>query len=139
MALLRGKTEGIQLISKPHRIRREEQIVWICFLFEIKWGTTDYLSYTSYLTQYDLIELRSFLRDISACRRDAFLFSNTDNDFILEAQCSESKNDIFVGCWVGEPYQLMKGYRFVVVVGDLGSFADELEADEALIMRLNEL
>ncbi|MBI4302549.1 MAG: hypothetical protein HY664_08080 [Chloroflexi bacterium] len=41
--------------------------------------------------------------------------------------------DVAIGFWVGEPYDLMQGYRFVVYAADLCQFATDLLSDELLV------
>jgi hypothetical protein len=77
----------------------------------------------------DFSELGSHLLDVAEHRNDETRVEITDGDFIIEAERLVSPEDISIRFWHGEPYMLMRGYRFVVKSADLQEFAGELIAE----------
>jgi hypothetical protein len=81
------------------------------------------------LTDDDVSQLGNGLLEVAEQRRSETRVEITDGDFILEAERLDSPDDVSVRFWHGEPYMLMRGYRFVVKSADLREFAGELIAD----------
>ena len=104
--------------------------MWILTQIEFRCGATTYLSSTVALTVDDLAEVRLALEDVASGRREHFIVDSTDADFALVAERAPSQGDIFLGFWVGEPYNLMQGYRFVSTTAAVKEFVGHLKDDE---------
>ena len=130
MAVLRDKTGDVALTLRPYRVTEDGEPTWILTQLELRRDGAKLLSTTFSITRDDLAALRDGLNDFSAACREAFALTTTDEDFVLHVQRRESPGDIAIGFWTGEPYALMKGYRFVAVADELERFAGELRFDE---------
>lgn len=130
MAVLRGKTGDVALTLRPYRVSEEGEPTWLLTELELRQDGAKLLSTTFSITRDDLVALRAGLNDVAAACQDAFALTTTDEDFVLELKRRDSPGDIAVGFWTGEPYALMRGYRFVAVSDDVERFAGELHFDE---------
>ena len=85
------------------------------------------------LAPSDIREIGEGLNEVCASQRRRFFFTNIDYDFHIDAESLEWQpdDDISVGFWHGEPYDLMRGFKFVVRAQDLSGFALALVAEAA--------
>ncbi len=132
MAVLYGKTNGIAMTVRPYRLSDEGQPSWILTQLELKQEGTVILTTTLSLTAEDLAELRTQLADLAAAGRVDFRLEITDGDLVFEGHRGDSPGDVVVGLWKGLPYEVMKGYRFLVKADDLPQFVADLLYDETV-------
>lgn len=133
MAILRGKSGHTELVLRPYRIAEKGKPTWVSVVFELKQQGVARLATILSLTLEDLSELRTGFHMIAAEISESFTLETMDGDLILMIQRLEIEDDIAVGFWVGEPYDLMTGFRFMVSAEALRHFASELLADESAL------
>ena len=134
MATLHDKSEAIKLLLRPYRVEEYGVPTWILIHVEVKQETTVLLATTVSTTRDDLAELRKSLQDVANGYSSGFTINTTDDNLIIEVHRASSAGDFFVGIWVGEPYELMKGYRIAVQGEDLACFSQELREDESMVL-----
>lgn len=78
----------------------------------------------------DLHALRACLLAVTAGVREECPVANIDEDLILEISQSGSGIRYYVALWLGEPYLLMRGFRFHVERSAIEQFVSELRQDE---------
>jgi hypothetical protein len=133
MATLHDKNRKIELLLRPHRITEYESPTWILTQLEFRQQGKSLFSTTINMTLDDLSELAANLQDVALGRLNEFILESTDGDLVIDVRPASSIGDFFVGTWVGEPYELMKGYRIVAQGKDLASFSQELGRDKTIL------
>jgi hypothetical protein len=85
------------------------------------------LSDTIGLEKEDLVAMQEGIREACIGRMANYRWWGLDFDFAFDLDKSMVGQDhVAVGFWVGEPYVLMKGFRFVALGVSLEKFATEL-------------
>jgi hypothetical protein len=83
------------------------------------------------VTPNDLSEIASGLISVTDGQNGLAYKTSFDCDLVVAfegpAECVGA-GDIGIGFWTGEPYQLMKGYRFVATKEAVRQFAEDLKA-----------
>lgn len=134
MAILSDKSGEITLTLQPYRAAEDGMPAWVLTSLEVQRLAATVLSAVVSITHDDLAELIGSIRDVADGRRREFVLASTDDDFILEVHPASCAGDFFVGIWVGEPYQLMKGYRFAACRNDLAQFSQALKEDQSSLL-----
>lgn len=134
MAVLRGKAGTLDFMLRPYKISDEGEPTWILVQLELDKDGAELLSTTVSLTRDDLVELATLLNEVADNRRTDFSMATTDDDFIVTVQRMSFPEDVSVGFWVGEPYELMKGFRFVVAAEAVKQFARDLHLEEQAVL-----
>lgn len=70
------------------------------------------------------------LERVGAGIQPACRVANIDEDFTLEVVESESEVPYHFGIWIGEPYVLMRGFRFTMDRNAMEAFVRDLQAEE---------
>ncbi len=130
MATMHAKTASLEMTLRPYRIAGEGHPTWIRTRLELRRNDGVLLSTTLSVTKEDLAELQALVREVVTATRSEFSITTMDEDLIIEVRRVESPNDVAIGFWTGEPYDLIVGYRFVVGMSDLAQFATDIRADE---------
>lgn len=135
MAVLHAKTGEVAMTFRPYQVAEKGQPTWVRTELKLSAGARELLSTTLNVTTDDLAELRARLKDLSPERCAQCYVSTTDDDFVLLAEVLNwsrdvSNGDVSIGFWTGEPYGLMRGYRFVTRANDVEHFAEQLVLDE---------
>lgn len=134
MAILYGKGADVQMGIMPHRVAEESEPILIWTKVELKFENNTLLSNAITLTVGDLDEIEALALVVVGRQREEAVMSTLDEDFRMEVSGNPGRSDVHVGFWVGEPYELMKGYRFVSSVQDVERFVRDLKADVQCLM-----
>jgi hypothetical protein len=121
MAVLQAKNIAARLILIPPSATGGAQTH-----LQLVMDGSSLLSSSLTLTEDDYSDLHGRLRDVAEHRNNETRFESTDADFLVEAERLLSPDDVAIQVWHGEPYMLMRGYRFVVKSADLLKFAADL-------------
>lgn len=127
MPTLAGKLRDIRLTLRPAVENPFGEGPIARYHLEFLLGKDRLLTASFAMERHQLEETRRALMDIAANRRSSFFMVGWDLDFAFSVDREElGPEDAAIGFWVGEPYQLMKGYRFVAMLEEIGRFAREL-------------
>lgn len=133
MAKLYSKHSDVTLILQPYRIAEEGDPTWILTQVEINQGGMEHVSTVISITNYDLDDLKKQITQGISDGNGASRVASTDGDFIFELQEDPSTLALYLIVWLGEPYVLMKGFRFVTNNDNLAEFLRQLESDSAIL------
>lgn len=125
MAVIRSKSSNIVVSLSPHELEEGHNPPWIRNLFSLAQQGREIASAMISLTDNDMAEVIENCRLALDTERE-FSFTSTDEDFILTITSGSLPADVYVSFWVGEPYQLMRGWRFVAPRAELKAFGDQL-------------
>jgi hypothetical protein len=125
---------GSELTLSPRGIEEVGNPTWIASFIAFSHKGRVLKSETAALTLDDLHEIEKGINGAAAKGKEFSLVSSDDN-FIIDSHSVASSEDMALSFWLGEPYQLMTGYRFIVRRTALAQFAAELseEIGKALI------
>jgi hypothetical protein len=134
VAVLRAKTGiGIELTLKPYRVSEKGDPTWILVSLEFRHERAALLATTLVVTTDDLAQIRADLDQVAAGQRDECSVTTSDDDLVFYAQGLGLPGDVAIGFWTGEPYGLMKGFRFVASGDALTRFTENLGAEELAV------
>jgi hypothetical protein len=128
MARLRGSE--VDLTVRPYRMSDTGADARLLTEIRVTNASVDVMHTTVSLTRDDLVMLRRAALEVAGGDRDEARVESTDADLAFEVKQLESPGDVAVSLWEGEPYRLMKGWRFVVQGSTLIPFAESLLAEE---------
>src|SRR6266850_4375765 len=127
MAQLNQSEKIIRFKLFPYKITDPGKPSWISTQVALE-GSQEKLDDTFSLTDEDLKFLIEGLNKVVYKESDLFDFRGTDENFILRLIKTDTGH-LFIEFYFGEPYSLMKGYRFPIKVEDLLIFIKELKED----------
>lgn len=130
MATIQDYSHRTSLLLRPYHLLEDGSPTWLSTQLQVRQDRTILLQTTFSLTRDDLDALRSGLGDIVEAIHHTFRLVTSDEDFIFEVQRLDAPGRFGIGFWAGEPFQLMRGYRFVALAPDLLQFANDLLSDE---------
>jgi hypothetical protein len=130
MATLRAKPEQTFFDLKPTAIADDDDPIWISVVLELVTAQTTRLRESFSLTVADLRAVIEGSRRIAGGRSETFELTGLDENFYLRVDPAPSGEEVYVGFWLGEPYQLMRGYRMIASKRELQSFAKDLEMEQ---------
>ena len=90
------------------------------------------------LTEDDLTQLSQGLAGLPATSRGEFALTGTDENIYVRADPAPGLEDVYLGFWMGEPYDVMTGHRVVVSRDELRHFATALGKETAEALREGE-
>ncbi len=132
MALLRAKPgSDLSLVIRFVARVAEPDLTLLSTAIELSRADTTILSGEVSLTPSDVDAISRALVDVCSDASRAFFFVSTDYDFHIDARSHDWQpdDDISFGFWIGEPYDLMTGFKFVVTAEDLREFAVQLDGE----------
>jgi hypothetical protein len=133
MAQLFAKDLGIALELRPGSIVDTEDPIWLSMLLELTAFGTKRISDTVSIAAGDVIELEAEINKLSEGSVQKLTFESSDYDLIFEISWMGEQPDLSFGFWIGEPYQLMHGFRFVTTLENLCGFAANLRTEVAIV------
>ena len=131
MSELRSKSGDAALIIAPASLSERGSPNWL----QVRVGLRDRRGRTDEavaLTSDDLAELVRGLRAIGG-GADRFEMNGQDETFQIRIEPAASVGDVQVGVWLGEPYDVMRGFRIVAGRADVDGFAATLEQEAAAV------
>lgn len=77
--------------------------------------------------------IRSSVLSVANRAREGDTVTSIDDDFLLEVFTSETGVWYHVALWIGEPYVLMRGYRFTADRESIMRFVEDLKSIEGTV------
>lgn len=133
MAVLRSKDGSVELVLRPYQVSDSRTPTWVSIQLSVRQSGKELMSTTVSLTKNDVRDLQLRVHETAAGERANLRFISTDFDFALEVEPMPLPGDMSLGLWVGEPYELMRGYRFIVDAAGLDRFARDVLEDESRV------
>jgi hypothetical protein len=93
-------------------------------------GTQRFLDSSIVTTIGEMEELRKQVLDVTSRERSVAKVTTLDEDFVFEAEVWSESDYIAIGLWVGEPFGLMKGFRFFAEPAKVRDFVESLTLEE---------
>ena len=130
MAVLSSKDNMTELLVRPYRIREEGQPTWILTEIILAHKKTQLVRTTITLTGDDLSGLIELARSFAEPGTEPSLeLASTDDDFCLEIRAGRIQADRVVSCFIGDLYDLRRGFQFVTDTSRLLEFSARLKKD----------
>lgn len=131
MAHLINRSKDFELTFRLHRTKKDDELTW--FTVELATKVVDKVEkskvYT--LSSTELNDFKSDLKRMVSGENDKATMVNLDEDLIFNISLHEEiLHNCVVEVWCGEPYFVMRGYRFIIEKDSLNIFRKELEEEE---------
>jgi hypothetical protein len=128
MATLLPKTDELVFTLTPRETEEDTNPLWIRTVLELRRGSQLLNAESFTLTLADYEELLRGMRQAAEDGR-RFEMTGTDQNFHISIAPAGGRGDVSLGYWLGEPYVLMHGYRFVVPSPRMREFVSALEGE----------
>jgi hypothetical protein len=113
-----------QLVLTPLRVEEP----YLTLQLELFQAGERLLSEPVGLEKEDLVAMQEGIRGVCSGRLANYRWWSLDFDFAFDLDTAMiGSSHVAVGFWVGEPYVLMKGYRFVALQASVEEFGTELD------------
>lgn len=122
------------VVVTPLRIVERDQPDWIDTQLKVRDDQNTLFSTTISLTEHDIKQLTEGLHSVASGYRSRFEMESDDRDLVVSVGRRSTFPDLFFSIWIGEPYQLMRGFQFPVGADTLRNFANELERESSAIV-----
>lgn len=133
MAEILSLSGSIKLVTIPLHLEQDDED-WIKTQFRVSRNGANFLSEELGVMVGDFEELRNLLT-VGQPGATVNVVAATDGNLIFEAHYGETgpKDQVAIGLWVGEPYDLMKGARFLTKRTSLEEFVERIQREASAI------
>lgn len=128
MADITSSAGNVKLTVKPWRMSDTEPPSWVTTLVQLSRDGELIVNTTLSLTKGDLDSTSAGLNEMVRRLAKTFVFESSDADLVLEVRHFQP-DSLLISTWLGEPYLLMRGYRFPVTYDELQRFVIDLARD----------